>query len=95
MPLTPPAAGADPVPAGSYDPGAVAAAARRQDPGLPPETASLLAPQAWDLLRRQGDLDAPALARALMAGNPGIGATPANVVAIAAVSFCKEHGLRP
>ena len=64
---------------------AVAAAARQKDPGLPPETATLLAGQATELLRAQPDLDAPTLARTLMADNPDVGATPANVVATAAL----------
>jgi hypothetical protein len=82
-------------PGGSFDADWVAAAARQQDPGLPPETASLLAGQAWALLREIGELDAPALARALMAANPGVGATPSNVVATASVSFCQSYGVDP
>lgn len=82
-------------PAGSFDADWVAAAARQQDPGLPPETAGLLAGQAWAELSRLGDLDAPALARALMAANPGVGATPCNVVATASVSFCELYDVHP
>ena len=82
-------------PDGSFDADWVAAAARQQDPGLPPETASLLAGQAWAQLRSLGELDAPALARALMAANPGVGATPCNVVATASVSFCETYGVDP
>jgi hypothetical protein len=82
-------------PAKPFDAAEVAGAARQQDPGLPPETASLLAGQAWAELTRLGELDAPALARALMAGNPGVGATPCNVVAAASVSFCELHDLHP
>lgn len=80
--------------AGGYDPDRVAAAARQQDPGLPPETASLLAGRAWDHLRRLGELDAPALAR-LMMSEEHVGATPANVVATAAVEFCTTYGVQP
>jgi hypothetical protein len=82
-------------PSGSFDADWVAAAARQHDPGLPAETATLLAGQAWALLREIGELDAPALARALMAANPGVGATPANVVATASVSFCRSYGVDP
>lgn len=81
-------------PQGSYDADWVASAARQRDPGLPPETAALLADRAWPLLREQGALDAPALARALMASE-GVGATPANVVATAAVAFCQAYGVQP
>jgi hypothetical protein len=80
-------------PNGSFDADWVAAAARQQDPGLPPETAALLANQAWALLRELGSLDAPALARALMAANAGVGATPCNVVATASVAFCESYGV--
>ena len=81
-------------PASRYDAEQVAAAARQRDPGLPPETASLLAGRAGDHLRELGELDAPALARSLMAAE-GVGATPANVVATAAVAFCEANDLRP
>lgn len=81
--------------AGSFDPDWVASAARQQDPGLPPETADLLAGQAWARLHEIGELDAPALARSLLAANPGVGATPCNAVATAAVAFCQTYGLTP
>jgi hypothetical protein len=61
----------------------IAAAACQQDPGLPPETAALLAKAALPLLEEVG-ADAPEIARRLMAANPDVGATPANAVAIAA-----------
>ncbi len=77
-----------------YDAERVALAARQRDAGLPLETARLLAGRAWALLHEVGDLDAPALARRLMAG-AHVGATPANVVAVAAVAFCHENGLAP
>ena len=66
---------------------AVAAGARQRDPGLPPETADLLSGQAVSLLEADAELDAPALARELMSANPDVGATAANVVATATVSF--------
>ena len=91
----PPHPDGGPPSAGSFDVDEVAAAARQQDPGLPPETADLLAGQAWAELRRLGELDAPGLARALMAANPGVGATPCNVVATASVTFCQRSGLDP
>ncbi len=73
----------------------MAAAAQQQDPGLPAETAALLAGQAWTRLREIGELDAPALARALLAAHPDVGATPCNAVATAAVAYCETHGLAP
>lgn len=82
-------------PAGTYDADWVASAARQRDPGLPAETASLLARAAWPALRELGELDAPALARALLAGNPDVGATPCNAVATAAVDFCTSYGVAP
>ena len=82
-------------PDGSFDADWVAAAARQSDPGLPAETASLLAGQAWAHLREIGELDAPALARALLAANPDVGATPCNAVATAAVAFCESYGVTP
>jgi len=82
-------------PNGCYDADWVAAAARQQDPGLPAETAALLAGRAWKHLREAGQLDAPAVARALLAEDPALGATPCNVVAMAAVSFCESYGVRP
>ena len=82
-------------PAGSFDADWVAAAARQQDPGLPPETAALLAGQAWQHLREIGELDAPALARALLAANPDVGATPCNAVATAAIAFCESYDVTP
>jgi len=71
----------------------VAAAARTADPGLPEETASLLAGQAWEHLRSTGELDAPEVARRLLADNRQSGATAANVVAVAAVEFCRSYGV--
>ena len=61
----------------------VAAAACRQDPGLPPETASMLARTALGLLDEVGP-DAPEIARRLLAAHEGVGASPANAVATAA-----------
>lgn len=74
-----------------YDPSAVASAARAHDPGLPPETAELLARQAADHLADMGALDAPELARRLMR-NADVGASPASVVAAAAVAHCQGPG---
>ena len=68
-------------------------AARSKDPGLPEETARELAVDAWEHLRAIGELDAPEVARRLMADAPRSGATPANVVAQAAVEFCEEYGV--
>ena len=90
--IVPSGAGNGPGP--GYDAEHVAAAARQRDPGLPVETAAMLAERAWEHLREVGELDAPALARSLMAAE-GVGATPANVVATAAVAFCEANDLRP
>lgn len=78
-----------------YDAEQVAAAARTHDPGLPEETAIEMATYAGEHLQTMDALDAPALARRLMADNPAAGATPAAVVARAAVDFCTEHGIAP
>ncbi len=78
-------------PNGTYDADWVASAARTKDPGLPEETARELAVYAWEHLRAVGELDAPEVARRLMADNPSAGATPANVVAMAAVEFCTSY----
>lgn len=63
-----------------YDPAAVVAAARSADPGLPAETAELMAAEAAQHLR-QGAADAPELARRLLADHPEAGASAASVVA--------------
>lgn len=80
---------------GGYDADRVAMSARTADPGLPEETARELAVYAWEHLRAVGELDAPEVARRLMADNPSAGATPASVVAKAAVDFCEAHGVQP
>jgi hypothetical protein len=82
-------------PQGSYDASWVAATARSKDPGLPEHTASELAEYAWEHLRSLGRLDAPEVARRLMADHPEAGATPAAVVARAAVDFCEAYGVVP
>lgn len=81
------------VPQGGYDPDAVAATARSKDPGLPEDMARELAVYAWEHLRAVGALDAPEIARRLMADHPSAGATPAAVVARAAVDFCRANGV--
>ena len=80
-------------PQGSYDAAWVAATARSKDPGLPEETARELAVYAWEHLRAVQQLDAPEVARRLMADHPEAGATPAAVVARAAVEFCEAYGV--
>jgi hypothetical protein len=80
-------------PQGSYDADWVAASARSKDPGLPEDTARELAVHAWDHLREIGELDAPEVARRLMADGVAGGATPAAVVARAAVEFCEAYGV--
>ena len=74
-----------PPPVPAYDAAEVAAAARRADPGLPPETADLLAGEAGRHLAGAGDLVAPEVARLLLASHPESGASAAAVVARAAV----------
>jgi len=78
-------------PQGSYDAAWVAAQARSADPGLPEETARELAVYAWEHLREVGELDAPEVARRLMADHQAAGATAAAVVAKAAVDFCQAN----
>jgi len=81
-------------PQGTYDADWVAASARRQDPGLPTETALLLAQESVGHLRVMRELDAPELARRLMADHDTTGATAANMVATAAVEFCRAYGVQ-
>lgn len=81
-------------PQGVYDPAWVAQAARAADPGLPEETAHELAVYAWEHLQEVGELDAPEIARRLLADHADAGATPAAVVAKAAVDFCETHGVQ-
>jgi hypothetical protein len=78
-------------PQGSYDADWVAAQARTADPGLPEETARELAVYAWEHLREVGELDAPEIARRLLADHQVAGATAAAVVAKAAVDFCQAN----
>ncbi len=80
-------------PQGSYDADWVASAARSKDPGLPEALARELAGRAWDHLRSIGSLDAPEVARRLMADEPTAGASPAAVVAKAAVDFCEAYAV--
>lgn len=80
---------------GAYEPEQVAALARQHDPGLPEEQARELAVLAWDHLRDVGELDAPEVARRLLADDASSGATPAAVVARAAVEFCTARGISP
>jgi hypothetical protein len=82
-------------PQGTYDADWVAATARSKDPGLPEAMARELAGSAWEHLRAVGELDAPEVARRLMADDPSTGATPAAVVARAAVEFCQAYGVAP
>lgn len=82
-------------PEGQYDPDRVAAAARAADPGLPEDEAARLAREAWQHLRELGADDVNELARRLMAGPTATGATPANIVAKAAVDHCEREGIDP
>jgi hypothetical protein len=76
-----------------FDVELVVALARGQDPGLPEDVARELAVLAEEHLRATGSLDAPEVARRLLADGPDVGATPAAVVARAAVQHCEERGL--
>lgn len=76
---------------GSYDADWVAQTARTADPSLPEATARELAVDAWDHLRAVRELDAPEVARRLLADHSDAGASAANFVAKAAVDFCIEH----
>lgn len=81
-----------------YDAGAVAAAACDHDPGLPADQAERLARAAGYHLARIGELDAAAVARALLVEDlAGGAASAAAVVGRAAVDFCRRNGvdLRP
>ena len=71
----------------------VVAEARSADPGLPEELARELAVVAGEHLGAEPGLDAPEVARRLMAEVPGVGATPAAVTARAAVDVHRR--LRP
>lgn len=74
---------------------AVTAAARRADPGLPAETAQLLAADAGRALQRDPTADGPAVARALLVDHPQAGATACNMVATAALNFLAGQGEEP
>ena len=78
-------------PQGSYDADWVANTARTADPGLPEHLARELSVYAWDHLRAIGELDAPEVARRLLAEHRTAGATAVNVVAKAAVDFCHAY----
>ena len=80
-------------PQGSYDADWVANTARTADPGLPEETARELAVYAGEHLREVKELDAPEIARRLLSDHKAAGATAANVVAKAAVDFCRAYGV--
>jgi hypothetical protein len=80
---------------GPYDAAWVAAQARASDPGLPEETARELALYAGEHLRAIGELDAPEVARRLLVDHPQAGASPAAVVAKAAVDYCRQHDVKP
>ena len=75
-----------------YDVEQVVADARAHDPGLPAETAALLAREAGDHLRALGTVDAPEVARRLLADHPEAGASPAAVVARAACTHFASLG---
>jgi hypothetical protein len=77
----------------SYDPEVVARQAMSKDPGLDSGLALRLAREAATILAELPEWDAPELSRRLLAGSPETGATPANVVATAAVTYCLQSGV--
>ena len=77
----------------SFDPVRVSATACASDPSLSPELAEQLAGEAWAHLQEIGALDAPEVARRLLAAHEGVGASECNAVATAAVGFCEDAGL--
>lgn len=79
----------------TYDADWVASSARQADPGLPQETAQRLAQRAWQHLREAGASDPAEIARRLLAEDGAVGATAANVVAVAAVQFCAGYDVDP
>lgn len=79
----------------AYDADAVATAAMSKDPSLDHELAMQLAREAWDELRDVGTLDAPEVARRLLARHRDAGATPATQVASAAVEMCRASAVDP
>lgn len=76
-----------------YDAATVAAGARQADPGLPADEAERLAVEALAHLRSVGCDDVGALARLLLDSASEV--THANVIARAAVDFCREHDVDP
>lgn len=82
-------------PQGSFDAAWVAQLARTADPGLAEATARQLAGAAWQHLCEMEELDAPELARRLLAADAPPGASAATVVAKAAVDFCRASGVDP
>ena len=78
-----------------YDAEQVAQLARTADPGLPEQTARELAVLAGEHVQDLADLDAPEIARRLMADLPSAGASPAAVVARAVVDHCRRKGIAP
>jgi hypothetical protein len=78
-----------------YDAEHVAQLARTADPGLPEETARELAVLAGEHVQDMAQLDAPEIARRLMADLPSAGATPAAVVARAVIDHCSRRGITP
>jgi hypothetical protein len=78
-----------------YDAEEVALRARSADPGLPLGLARELAVLAEEHLHVADELDAAELARRLLAELPDAGATPAAVVARAAVDVCAQRGIGP
>ena len=72
-----------------YDASTVAAGGRQADPGLPEDEAARLATEALPHLRAVGCDDVAAVARLLLDSTSDV--SHANVIARAAVDFCREH----
>jgi hypothetical protein len=77
-----------------FDVDVVVGMARGQDPGLPDHLARELAVLAEEELGTMAEPDVSELARRLLAKGPDGGATPAAVVARAAVTYVQERALR-
>ena len=73
-----------------YDVAAVARLVAERHPGLAPDAVTRLAEAAKTHLAEMGELDAPELARRLLAHEPPVDASAASVVAAAAVEHCTD-----
>jgi len=68
----------------------IASTARQSDPSLEHEIAVELAAEALPLGRSLRELDAPEIARQLLAAHPSYGASSVNAVAVATVDYLEQ-----